>query len=240
MYPSANDFRAAARAQLTGNRGMPLAVMLVAAVIISASGFTVVGPFLLTGAFWLGLCAFFCRTMLGERPEFVALFDKFGIFFKACGLYLFMGLFVFLWTLLLWVPGIIAAYRYSMAPYLMAEYPQMGIREAVNRSKELMAGHKGRLFCLHLSFIGWALLAIPTFGLLYLWLGPYIAAAEAAFYLQLTGKIMQPAGSTGAGADAAAGTGESASGAGAAQEPAPGPATEPRQEGETSYETETL
>ena len=75
-------------------------------------------------------------------------------FLKAMGLNLFMALFIWLWSLLFIVPGIIAAYRYRLAPYLMAENPNLGIREAVNMSKELMAGHKWRLFCLNLSFIG--------------------------------------------------------------------------------------
>ncbi|HWR23546.1 MAG TPA: DUF975 family protein [Feifaniaceae bacterium] len=140
------------------------------------------------GAVELGLCAFHTRLNLGQKPEFASLFERFDIFLKALGLRLFMGLFTCLWALLFLVPGIVAAYRYSMASYLMAEYPDMGIREAVNRSKELMDGNKGRLFCLDLSFIGWWLLSALTLGILGLWVAPYTAAARAAFYLELTGK----------------------------------------------------
>ncbi|MEL7602273.1 MAG: DUF975 family protein [Bacillota bacterium] len=144
--------------------------------------------FLIGGAAELGTCAFHTRLSLGERPPFSALFSRFDIFLTALGLRLFMVLFIFLWALLLIIPGIIAAYRYSMAPYLMAEYPGMGIREAVNRSKELMHGNKGRLFCLQLSYIGWWLLCIPTFGILALWITPYVQTAQACFYLELTGR----------------------------------------------------
>ena len=140
------------------------------------------------GAIELGLCAYHTRLNLGQKPAFSSLFERFEIFLKALGLRLFMSLFIFLWSLLLVVPGIIAAYRYSMAPYLMAEYPEMGIREAVSRSKELMSGNKGRLFCLDLSFIGWWLLSALTFGILGLWISPYWRTARAAFYLELTGK----------------------------------------------------
>ncbi len=140
------------------------------------------------GAIELGLCAYHTRLNLGQKPEFSSLFERFEIFLKALGLRLLMSLFIFLWSLLLVVPGIIAAYRYSMAPYLMAEYPEMGIREAVSRSKELMSGNKGRLFCLDLSFIGWWLLSALTFGILGLWIAPYTLTARAAFYLELTGK----------------------------------------------------
>ncbi len=136
----------------------------------------------------LGTCAFHTRLNLGQRPPFSSLFERFDIFLKALGLRLFMLLFILLWSLLLFVPGIVAAYRYSMAPYLMAEYPDMGIIEAVNRSKELTDGNKGRLFCLDLSFIGWWLLSALTVGILGLWIAPYMLTARAAFYLELTGK----------------------------------------------------
>lgn len=163
----------------------PLLMLLLAIVgILSIWGLVV---FIIGGAIELGLCAFHTRLNLGQKPPFSALFERFDIFLKALGLRLFMGLFMFLWSLLLVVPGIIAWYRYSMAPYLMAEYPEMGIREAVNRSKELMQGNKGRLFCLNLSFIGWALLSILTLGILSLWITPYVQTARAAFYLELTG-----------------------------------------------------
>ena len=164
----------------------PILVMVLAiAGIMSIWGMIV---FFIGGAIELGLCAFHTRLNLGQKPPFASLFERFDIFFKALGLRLFMGLFMFLWSLLLVIPGIIAWYRYSMAPYLMAEYPEIGIREAVNRSKELMWGNKGRLFCLDLSFIGWVLLSVLTFGILSLWITPYIQTARAAFYLELTGK----------------------------------------------------
>jgi uncharacterized membrane protein len=130
----------------------------------------------------------FYVDLCNNKAELSTLFSRFGIFFKAFGLVLFMALFVFLWSLLLFIPGIIAAYRYSMAPYLMAQYPEMGIRQAVNESKRIMAGHKWRLFCLELSFIGWALLCVLSLGIGYLWLIPYMQAAYAAFYLDRSGQ----------------------------------------------------
>ncbi|HWS30702.1 MAG TPA: DUF975 family protein [Clostridia bacterium] len=130
----------------------------------------------------------FYVDLCNNKAELSTLFSRFQIFFKAFGLMLFMGLFIFLWALLLYIPGIVAAYRYSMAPYLMAQHPEMGIREAVNESKRLMAGHKGRLFCLQLSFIGWILLCVLTLGIGYLWLVPYMEASSAAFYLDRSGQ----------------------------------------------------
>ena len=116
------------------------------------------------------------------------LFERFDIFFKAVGLQLFIGFFVLLWSLLFIIPGIVAGFRYAMAPYIMAENPDIGIREAVNLSKQMMAGHKGRLFGLRLSFILWDFLALIPLGIGVLWLNPFKNTAEAVFYAERTGK----------------------------------------------------
>lgn len=123
-----------------------------------------------------------------ENPSIGDLFCRFHIFWKAFGLRLVMGLFITLWTFLFIIPGIIASYSYAMAPYLMAENPDMGIMEAIRRSKEIMTGNKWRLFCLHISFIGWAFLCIFTLGIGTLFLTPYQMLAEASFYREITGK----------------------------------------------------
>lgn len=156
--------------------------------LIRITGIWGMVTFLIGGAVELGTCTFHTRLSLWERPSFSGLFSRFDLFLKALGLRLFMALFILLWALLLIVPGIIAGYRYCMAPYLMAEYPGMGIREAVDRSKDLMQGNKGRLFCLQLSYIGWWLLSILTLGILGLWIRPYVQTAQACFYLELTGR----------------------------------------------------
>ena len=123
-----------------------------------------------------------------QKPSLGDLFCRFHIFWKAFGLRIMMSILTTLWSFLLIIPGIIASYSYAMAPYLMAENPDMGIMEAISRSKELMRGNKWRLFCLHLSFIGWAFLCIFTCGLGALFLSPYQMLADAAFYRELTGK----------------------------------------------------
>ena len=80
-----------------------------------------------------------------------------------------------------------------MAPYLLAEHPELTASEAIEQSKRMMAGNKGRLFCLQLSFIGWFLLAALTWGVGFFFLAPYTKAAETAFYLDLTGRSPLPA-----------------------------------------------
>lgn len=100
---------------------------------------------------------------------------------------LLQGLFVILWSLLFVIPGVIAAFRYSMTSYILAQNPEMPAMEAIARSKEMMKGNKWRLFCLHLSFIGWSILCKFTLGIGHLFLNPYRWAADAAFYNDLAG-----------------------------------------------------
>ena len=144
---------------------------------------------LIGGAIELGLKRYNLDLLTHENPPaFATLFSRFRIWGRAFGLRFMTSLLIFLWSLLFIIPGIVASYRYALAPYLLAENPDMGVMEAIARSKELMVGNKGRLFCLQLSFIGWNLLCVLTLGIGYLWLAPYQNAAEAAFYLEVTGR----------------------------------------------------
>ena len=68
-------------------------------------------------------------------------------------------IFIFLWSLLLIVPGIIAAIRYSMAFYILADHPEYTVTQCINESKARMRGNCGKYFVMILSFIGWAFLA---------------------------------------------------------------------------------
>lgn len=93
--------------------------------------------------------------------------------------------FVFLWTLLLIIPGIIKSFSYSMTFYILADNPDLKPQEAIEKSQEMMYGHKWRLFMLYLSFIGWYFLALLTFGIGMLFLQPYIDQSVANFYEDL-------------------------------------------------------
>lgn len=93
-----------------------------------------------------------------------------------------MVLFVFLWTMLLFIPGIIKGFAYSMTPYILKDYPELSANQAINLSVKMMKGHKFDLFFLELSFIGWGILSFCTFGIGYLWLMPYMYTSMAAFY----------------------------------------------------------
>lgn len=104
-----------------------------------------------------------------------------------------MSLFIFLWMLLLIVPGIIKAYAYAMTPYILVDNPELGPNEARLKSIEMMRGHKGKLFGLELSFIGWFLLCILSLGIGFIWLAPYYQTTHAAFYHNLLEEQAQKA-----------------------------------------------
>lgn len=99
-------------------------------------------------------------------------------------------IYIFLWTLLLVIPGIIKSYSYALTPYILVEHPEMSANEAIEESMRLMDGHKFDLFYLQLSFIGWAILSILSLGLGVFWLIPYQMTAQAAFYRDIKNEAM--------------------------------------------------
>lgn len=102
--------------------------------------------------------------------------------FKVLGLSIMMFIFIFLWSLLLIVPGIIAAYRYSQAVFILAENPEKGIMQCIRESKEMMINHKFEYFVLELSFILWFLLLLVTCGLASIYVNPYMTVTKANYY----------------------------------------------------------
>ena len=91
-------------------------------------------------------------------------------------------IYILLWSLLLIIPGIVKTLSYAMTPYILKDRPDLKNNCAIELSMAMMYGHKADLFLLYLSFIGWALLCIPTLGIGFFWLDPYISATLANFY----------------------------------------------------------
>jgi uncharacterized membrane protein len=124
------------------------------------------------------------------------LFDGFALTGKIIWLNIVSGFFVFLWSLLLIVPGFIAAYRYRLAAYVLADDPSKGALDCIRESKRLMHSHKMELFVTDLSFIGWTfvgsfistLLGLLTgvmLSVFAIWLLPYMYLTYAGFYNKL-------------------------------------------------------
>ena len=104
---------------------------------------------------------------------------------------------IFLWSLLLVIPGIVKAYEYRMISYLLAENPNLSEEEAFRLSKQMMDGQKAEAFVLDMSFLGWELLSSLTWGILGIfYVQPYICLTDAALYEKLSEMHGHPARAT--------------------------------------------
>ena len=129
-------------------------------------------------------CRKFFRKNLDEPAKLRNIVYVFDSNYKNVVKTAFMtDLFIWLWSLLFIIPGIIKAYEYRMVPYIMSENPAMKFGDALKESKKLMTGNKWKTFVLDLSFIGWDLLSGLTLGVLEIfYVGPYKASTDAALY----------------------------------------------------------
>ena len=137
-----------------------------------------------TGPLSLGWAIFSLAAIKKEKVEISLLLSGFNseVIWTSLGAYLVIFIFVFLWTLLLIIPGIIAALSYSMTYYIIAEDNTVTPLEAISKSKALMHGHKSQLFFLCFRFIGWGILSLLTLGIGFLFLIPYAGVSLGAFY----------------------------------------------------------
>lgn len=132
-----------------------------------------------------GLTIFFLRIVRMQKTDYNHLFEGFSDYWRIFSTLFFRNLLVGLWSLLLVVPGIMKYYSYAMTDFIIKDDAEIGPNEAIEKSMAMMEGHKMDLFLLHLSFIGWAILACLTFGLGFLLLYPYFSTAQAHFYEDL-------------------------------------------------------
>ncbi|MBP6067888.1 DUF975 family protein [Bacteroides sp.] len=129
-----------------------------------------------------GFAVLFLKRLRGEELNIGSLFDGFNDYGRILGTALLQAVYTFLWSLLLVIPGIVKSYSYAMTNYILLDEPELRYDAAIEKSMKLMAGNKMKLFLLDLSFIGWALLCVLTFGIGLFWLKPYVSTAHAAFY----------------------------------------------------------
>ena len=146
---------------------------------------------LVGGAFVLGITTFSLAIARKEEANLEMFFSGFNYFVKALVLFLLTILFVFLWTLLLIIPGIIAAFSYSLVFYIMADDPNIDAMEAIDKSKKMMYGYKWKFFCLCLRFFGWILLGFLTLGIGFLWIIPYLFVCYAKFYEDIKANFVE-------------------------------------------------
>ncbi len=144
----------------------------------------------------VGFMVFLFNTVRHTGAVYGNLLDGFGPYIRVVLLEIVAAVFVSLWSLLFVIPGIIAAYRYSMAPYIMLDHPEYSIMQCIRASKQMTRGYKGKLFALDLSFLGYLLLClIPFLGFVVrVWLLPYRETSYILFYDRLR-TFNQPAAS---------------------------------------------
>ena len=132
--------------------------------------------------FGCGYILYHLGVRRGKEMPFSTLTDGFTFAGKAILLGVVMEIFIFLWTLLFIIPGIIASYRYRYAFMNLCENPDIGIMDAIRMSKVQTAGYKWQLFVVDLSFLGWIILSAFTAGILLIWVEPYIVQTNVGCF----------------------------------------------------------
>ncbi len=135
----------------------------------------------------VGFAIFTLNTVRKTEPVLGNLLDGFARPGRVILLIVLQYVFIFLWSLLLIVPGVIAAYRYSLATYILIDHPELSPLECIRESKRMTKGFKAQLFKLDLSFILWLLLSsLPIVGYaVQVYLTPYMETAKVLYYEQI-------------------------------------------------------
>lgn len=160
-----------------------------AAVVIAVLIAAAVSIFL-TNPIQVGKCSFFARAPYGDR-QFGNLFSSFknGRYMSIVKTMFMTYLYIFLWSLLFWIPGIVKSYQYRMVPYIISDDPSLTPSQAMDLSRRMTDGEKGSMFVLDLSFIGWYLLGCIALGIGVLFVNPYAEATWAQLYFILRMKV---------------------------------------------------
>ena len=169
-------------------RNLPPIFWTVLLPLVSLAGLLGIVSFILGGTVELGYAKFLLKQYDRKELQFSDLFSQFERFGTGFAQKFLRTLYTCLWALLLVIPGIVKGLSYAMTPFILEEHPEMTASEAIKASMKLMDGHKMDLFILGLTFIGWEILACLTMGIGFLFLNPYMNAAYAAFYRNISGQ----------------------------------------------------
>ena len=172
----------------TNGSGRALAVLVVC--ILAWAVFTLI----VGGAAQLGYARFNLNLADGKDAALADLSSQKHRLWDGFCMKFLRGLYTALWTLLLFIPGVVKAYSYAMTPYIMAEHPSLTANEAITESRRIMNGNKWRLFCLDVSFIGWELLCILPMLIGFYVVFTFTHSAEALIILMVLLSIPLGAG----------------------------------------------
>lgn len=186
---TSSELRAQAWGVLSGKWGMTVVATLVYFVISGVLScipyVSYIAALLVSLPLAYGFTIMLLNVVRGSDVQLDTMGEGFKDYGRILGTMLLSSVYQFLWMLLLIVPGIIKGYSYALTPYLLKDHPELKFNAAIEESMRLMSGNKMRLFLLDLSFIGWFLLGLITFGIAFLWITPYWNTARAAFYEDL-------------------------------------------------------
>jgi uncharacterized membrane protein len=175
-----------AKKQFSAHYWPCVGAIFVSGLLIYGTGFiplVVAVCFLISLPMMVGRARFCLKAYRGEKPDLGTIFDGFKHYGHNLGGMLWMYLFIFLWSLLFLIPGIIKGLAYYFTPYLLEDYPTLPAQEALKVSMKLTNGHKWEIFVMGLSFIGWGILCALTAGILAVfYVGPYFNISLAGLY----------------------------------------------------------
>ncbi len=138
-----------------------------------------------TSTLSVGFNLYILKMVRGEDYDREDLFKFIGDILPIVAISILMVVFSLLWSILLIIPGIIAAISYAMVFYIYADDQEGTPMDFLSRSKEMMWGYKWDYFVFVLSFIGWFLVGVVTIGIGFIWIIPYVSIAEAIYYDEL-------------------------------------------------------
>ena len=203
-----SDLKGEALDSLEGKWGLAVGATLLISILITAFSFSVDWGFSLifgwqktNGSLSTNILSFFFFFLLTLGGYYIGFnilrekqasignvfiwFSEGKRFLKSFLLYLLVNLYLFLWTLLFIIPGIIKSFSYAMTYFIINDHPEYSLNQAITESRRMMDGHKMEYFILCLSFIGWFILSCITLGIGFLWLIPYFYTTSAAFYEEI-------------------------------------------------------
>ena len=195
MMKTRQEIKAIAKANMKQNWGQCIAVTVLFLVIGLVLSYVTmgIGAMLLMPVITVALAGFHVAVYRGEAATvsdwFADMFTNFG---RKLGGYYWMQLFIFLWMLLFYIPGIVKAFAYSMTPYILADCPNVKAKDALKLSMRMTQGYKADILVAELSFIGWLILGGLTFHILTaLYVMPYMQTTMAGIYEELKDNALE-------------------------------------------------
>lgn len=159
-----------AKESLRGSWGIAIGILVLAWLILTVGGGVVgwipllgwIAMLLLTGPLYTGVAWVYLAISRREQVDVAYMFSGFKEFGRTFLAYLLICIFTFLWSLLLFIPGIIKTYSYSQTFFILRDNPNISAIDAITESRHMMNGHKGRLFGLSLTFLLWYLIPLAV------------------------------------------------------------------------------